>query len=81
MNNFIMGSHIEIPVGTRLVPGDGSGYEGIYDHERNFHAQPCVIVREATREEYLAQYDGFPTWQEKLLTSTPGVKFYEIHTD
>jgi len=80
VNNHIMGSIVEIPIGTRLVPGDGSGYEGVYAHDRKFYAQPCIILREATKEEYLAQYNDL-TWRETCLINLPGVRFYEIQTD
>lgn len=74
-----MASQVELVVGTRLVPGE-KDFIGVIAYDRHMYAQPCTVVREATREEYLAQYK-YPSVAEKLISNSEDVRFYEIHTD
>lgn len=56
--------------------------EGIYDFDHKYHKQPSVVIRKATKEEYIEYYkfmnNGKIGGSLELLENK---FFYEISTD
>lgn len=65
---------IDVPPGFRL--------EGIYDFDFIHHKQPCIIIRKATKEEYIEYYKSMNNDKiDRPLEYLEGKFFYEISTD
>lgn len=60
----------------------GKMYKGIYDFNHIYHDQPVLVIREASKEEYIEYYKsenkgkiGGP------LENLNGLYFYEVQID
>jgi len=63
----------DVPVGTKS--------EYIYDYDKIKHNQPSIIVRKATKEEYIEQYLSERGKLDGPLSDLDGLFFYEVSTD
>ena len=65
--------HKEVPVGTR--------FEWFFDVNRNIILQPCVIIRKASKEEFIKFYESENGNNHPPESCLEGYFFYEISTD
>lgn len=73
-----------LPVGKIVRPEDINMAYMTDDNGNRHKPQPFLVIREATRAEYLAQYaDDAEKMRCNLLNANrnPATYFYEIHMD
>ena len=63
----------EVPIGTR--------FEWFFDVNRNIINQPCVVIRRATKEEFIEYYESENGNNHPPASCLDGYYFYEVSTD
>lgn len=68
--------------GTTLEIGKHNNFQGVKDKEGINHEIPAYIIREATKEEFIAQFaDGEMYESTKKNIEYPETNFYEVSLD
>ena len=63
----------EVPIGTR--------FDWFFDVNRNIILQPCVVIRKATKEEFIEFYESENGKSHPPVETLDGYYFYEVSTD